>query len=90
MRAATSVQNDPASPWPASAATITATAASVTRRAPTRSPIAPAGTDTSTIAMLALARRMPERSGESENRVAKAGTSGTIAIHRTSPTNSDA
>ena len=40
--------------------------------------------------MLALASRTPDWSGESEKRCANAGTSGTIALHIASPTNTAA
>jgi hypothetical protein len=54
---------------------------------PSRSPSMPAGIETIRIATLALASSTPDWSGESANRWAKAGTSGTIALHIASPTN---
>src|SRR6185437_15282919 len=69
---------------------IRASATSVTRRTPNRSPTMPAGIETIRIAMLALASRNPDWSGESEKRCAYSGTSGMIALHIASPTNTAA
>ena len=88
VRAATSTQKLPASPCPRSATAITTTAAIVNRRAPIRSTTIPAGIETSRIARLVEASSSPASNVERWNRLENAGTSGTIALHITSPTNS--
>src|SRR5262249_6716518 len=90
VRAATSAQKLDAIPWPASPRAIRTSATSVTRRTPNRSPIMPAGIETIRIATLALASRNPDSSGVSAKRCAYSGTSGMIALHIASPTNTAA
>ena len=86
MRAPSSSQNEPESPVARSDAAIRSIAARVRRRTPKRSASMVAGMETARMVTLAAASSMPLSTFERSNFWAYVGTSGTSAVHTTSPT----